>query len=180
MSANLLVDLGNTCQIGVSITGTPVLSGALVAPCSGAVIGQGVDMLNADTYTNLFVMGFSASGQLRVQIQTSDTDVSGSYTDPTSGLAALPGRFQSGGLLWINSGGAGGGVFDTWVSGQQALASGFGGAQGFQRPHRYARANLLSGDFGAGPIVVGFIGNLRTTHSGTGFTFSPGSGTVSV
>ncbi len=179
MSANLLVDLGNTCQMGVSIQGTPVLSGALVAPCSGAVIGAGINMMNADTYCNLFVCGVSASGQLRVQVQCSDADTSGTYTDPTSGIAGFPGSFQSGGILWLNSGGAGGGTLGAQYSGQ-SLASGFAVAQGFIRTGTFVRANLLSGDFGAGPLTVGFISNLKTIGSGAGFTFSPGSGTVNV
>lgn len=179
MSAGLIVDLGNCAQMGVSIQGTPVLSGALVAPCSGAVVGQGISMTNADTYCNLFVAGVMSSGQLRVAVQCANADTSGSYTDPTSGLADLPGAFSSGGVLWLNSGGAGGGALQPFYSGN-AVASGFAVAQGFQRTGAFVRAMLLSGDFGCGPLTVGFISNLRTTGSGGGFTFSPGSGVVSV
>lgn len=181
MSANYIVDLGNSAQIGVSIVTTPVLSGSLVAPCSGAIIGQGINMNNANAYCNLFVAGVSASGQLRVQVQTSDSDTSGSYTDPTSGLpvGALPGQFQSGGLLWINSGGTGGGLLYGGQSGAY-LASGFGVAQGFIRNGTFVRANILSGDFAVGGLVVGFISQLRTTGSGGGSTQSPGSGALNV
>ena len=179
MSANTVLDIGGSCQVGVSINGTPLLSGAGVFPCSGAVIGLGIDMINAHGYTNLFAAGLSSSGQLRIQVQTSDADTSGTYTDPTSGLASLPGAFQSGGLLWLNSGGAGGGLLGAFVSGQ-ALASGWGVAQAFQRPGRYVRANLLSGDFYAGDFVAGFIEQLHTTGSGGGYTLAPTSGSVSV
>ena len=179
MSANLILDLGNTTQFGVSIVGDPVLSGALVHPCSGAVIGNIVDMLHSDTYCNLVVTGFSASGQLRVVVQNSDTATSGALStgDPTSGIAAFPGAFVSGTILWINSGGTGGGVLGAFVSGQ-AIASGFGAAQAFQRTGRYVRALLLSGDFGAGPLTVAFLSQFKTTGSGGGFTWSPGSGTT--
>jgi hypothetical protein len=77
MAAGLVVDLGQEVQFGVSITGTPILSGAIVTPCSCASIGQGIFMGNADTFCNLFVAGFTASGQLRVGVQSSDTDTSG-------------------------------------------------------------------------------------------------------
>ena len=179
MSANLLVDLGNTCQMAVSLTGTTILSGSLFAPCSGALIGQSIFLGNADTYCNLFAAGLSPSGQLRLQVQCADSDVSGSYTDPTSGLAQLPGTFASGGILFINSGGAGGGVLGAFVSGQ-AIASGFATAQGFQRTGTFARVNALSGDFFAGGLAAGFISQLRTTGSGGGFSYSPTSGTVNV
>lgn len=179
MSASYLVDLENTTIQGVSILGTPVLSGALVAPCSGAIIGQSLNFINGNTFTNVFVTGVTASGVLRVQVQTSDTDTSGTYTDPTSGLPQLPTSFSSGGLLIINSGGAGGGDIGALVSGN-AVASGFFTAAGFQRPGQFVRANLLSGDFGAGPLVVGFISNLKVTGSGGGFSYLPTSGTVNV
>lgn len=181
MSANLIVDLGNTAQIGVSIQDNPVLSGSLVAPASGAIIGQGIFMGNADTFCNLFAAGVSASGQLRLQVQCSDTDVSGNYTDPTSGLAQFPGIFQSGGILWINSGGVGNGVLGAQVSGQ-CVASGWAAAQGFQRTGVYARINVLSEGAAqyAGGLVAGFISQLRTTGSGGGFSYSPTSGVVNV
>ncbi len=178
MSANLVVDLNGTCAFGASIFGN-IQSGGPPAPASGAVIGASVDFLNADTYCQVLVNGSMSSGQLRVQVQSSDTDVSGTYTDPTSGLAQLPGVFQSGGLLWINSGGILGGTIGTtgFVSGQ-AVNSGFALANPFQRPGRFVRANLLSGDFGCANVF--FLSNLKTTGSGGGYSPSPTSGVVSV
>lgn len=177
-SAGLVVDLGNTAQEFVSIQDTPFLSGGAVFPWSGAVIGQGGDMINSDTYCNLHVAGVAASGRLRVAVQTAPSDVSGQYTDPTSGLANLPGAFQSGGILWINSG-SDNGVLGAFVSGQ-CIASGFAVSQGFQRPGRYVRAVLLSGDPYAGSLCVSFISQLRTTGSGGGFSLQPSSGSVNV
>lgn len=177
LSANTVVDIGNTCQFQMSIVGN-VQSGGPPSPCSGAVIGLSCDMIHSDTYCNLVVVGASSSGQLRVQVQCSDTDTSGTYTDPTSGLASFPGAFTSGGLLFINSGGAGNGLLGPFTSGQ-AIASGFGQAQAFQRTGRFTRANLLSGDFGAG-VSVGFISQYKTTGSGGGFTWSPQSGPATV
>lgn len=164
MSASYVVDLGNTTVSAPSIVNVNAF------PCSGAVVGNPVDLLLANTMTNLSVVGgLSQSGALRVRVQTSDATTSGTFTDPTSGLAQLPTSFSSGGILFINSGGAG-------------LRSGFQTFAGFQRPHRYARAIALSGDFWQAPLSVGFIGQAKTTFpgSGGGFTYSPGSGTVDV
>src|ERR1700735_4819885 len=111
MSASYLVDLYDTTQQGVSIADPPFLSGGSFFAGSGTVVGQSIFMGNSDSYCNVFAIGNTQSGQLRIQVQTSYTDVSGNYTDPTSGLAVLPTVFQSGGILWINSGGTGGGVF---------------------------------------------------------------------
>ena len=182
MSANLIVDLGNTAAMQLSV-GLGGAGSGLVYAASGAVIGQGVDLRNADTFCNLFAAGngIFGSGQLRIQIQTSDSDVSGNYTDPTSGLAALPTSFSSGGILILNSGALGGGLLGAFTSGQ-SIQSGFAVAAGFQRPQAgtYVRANVLSGDFFAGTLTVGFISQYRTTGSGGGFTYSPGSGSVNV
>ena len=134
---------------------------------------------------------------------------SGAFTDPTSGLAQLPTNISSGGILWVNSGlwslpqggGASGamsvntfGLGTNPVFGGQTPAGGsfpvsgsftvFGSGGGmafgaFQRPHRYARLNILAGSFSA-PIIAGFLSQLRTTGSGGGFTFSPTSGAVNV
>lgn len=179
-SANLVVDLGNTAYIYPSLTFS---GGCWVQSGVGALIGNGCDLLYANTFCNLHVVGqgIFGSGQLRVAIQTSDTDVSGSYTDPTSGLAQFPTSFSSGGILTLNSGSLGGGTFGAGVSGQ-FIQSGFSVAAGFQRPFRYARANVLSGssDFFVGPLSVSFVSQLKTTGSGGGFTYSPTSGTPSV
>lgn len=180
MSASLLVDLGNTCQMGVSIQDTALLSGSFIANGSGTIIGQTVDMLNADTYTNLYGAGVSASGRLRLQVQVSDSDTSGNFFDPTSGFSQLPGAFQSGTILWINSG-LDNGTLGPIISGH-CIASGWMEAQGFIRPGRYARVNVLSEASAqyAGALNAGFIGNYRTTGSGGGFSFSPSSGSVNV
>lgn len=185
MSASLVIDLGNTAQMSVSI-GLGGAGSGLIYPASGAVIGQSISLRNADTFCNLFAAGNAVftSGQLRLQVQCSDTDTSGNFTDPTSGLpsTAFPTSFQSGGILWLNSGGTGGssgGLFGGFVSGQ-AIQSGWAVAGGFQRPFEFARVNVLSGDFYAGTLVAGFISQYRTTGSGGGFSYSPSSGTVNV
>lgn len=165
MSASLLVDLNATTLDVVSIA---TASGGGTLPASGAIVGNAVDMITAGTFTNLFVAaGLSQSGALRVAVQTSDSTTSGTFTDPTSGLAQLPTWFQSGGVIWINSGGAG-------------LSSGNFYCAGFLNPNRYARAIILSGDFYNGPTSVGFINNYRVTGSGGGYTLSPTSGVVNV
>ena len=178
MSANLLVDLYSTCLMQPTLTESPILSGSLLAPCSGALIGNGVNMINANTVTNLFVCGAATSGQLRVAVQCAAADVSGQYTDPTSGLAQLPGAFSSGGILIINSGGLGGGTLGPTTSGQ-VISGGFMVSSIFQRTGQFARAILLSGDFGVCSLV-GFISNLKVTGSGGGTSQLPQSGTPSV
>ena len=55
MSASLLVDLGNTAQQELSISPTGAGSGLAYA-ASGAIIGNTVDLLNADTYCNLHLI----------------------------------------------------------------------------------------------------------------------------
>lgn len=177
MSANLIVDIGGAAQLANTIG---VGSGNTFA-ASGATIGQSIDLINANTYCNLVAMGnyTFGSGQLRIAVQTADADTSGLYTDPTSGMPVFPAPFQSGGLIILNSGGVGNGLFGTFVSGQSAL-SGFAVAAAFQRPQRFARANVLSGDFYAGNLTVGFISQLKTTGSGGGFTYAPTSGVVNV
>jgi hypothetical protein len=153
----------------------------LIYAASGAVIGEIVDLKNANAFCNLFAAGrpVFTSGQLRLQIQTADATTSGSFTDPTSGLTNFPGHFASGGLLWLNSGQAGSGLLGGGVSGQN-MQSGFFVFQGFQRVGRYARVNVISGDFYAGTLTAGFVSQLKTTGSGHGFAYSPGSGSVSV
>lgn len=178
-SANLIVDIGGTAQSYPSIV---MLSG-IAFPCSGALIGQGVDMINSDTFCNLNVVGVpvNASGQLRIAVQTSDSDTSGTYTDPTSGLAQLPTSFESGGILRLNSGGIFNGTFGSGTSGA-FMQSGFSVYAAFQRPQagRFVRANALSGDFYAGALAASFVANLKTTGSGGGYTLSPTSGPVNV
>lgn len=177
MSANLLVDLGNTTQQGVSIMSTTAFPG------SGAVVGDIVDMIHANTYCNLQIIGkaLDASGMLRVVVQTSDSTASGSFTDPTSGMAPnnLPGIYQSGTVLFINSGGLLNGTLQGGVSGQY-VQSGFAAAQGFIRTGRYVRAIALSGDFYRGALSATFISQLKMTGSGAGSTQLPGSGSLNV
>jgi hypothetical protein len=136
-------------------------------------------MLNSDTFCNLQVTGNTQSGQLRIQIQTSDTDVSGLYTDPTSGLAQLPTVFASGGILWLNSGGTGGGTLGAFISGH-SMYSGFCESAAFQRPQRFVRAIMMSGDWFGGPLQANFLSQYKTTGSGGGYSPSPTSGLVSV
>lgn len=182
MSANLVVDLFNTCQTAVSLPGGIVVSpSGFIAGLSGRAVGDVVDMINSDTYCNVFVAGRSVtSGPLRVGIQTSDSTLSGTFTDPTSGLVQMPTNFSSGGWLIIGQSGTNPGILNAGdgVSGQ-FLLSGFMTGGAFLRPHRYARLILGSG-FYDGDIQAGFISNNRTTGSGGGFTFSPTSGTVNV
>lgn len=178
MSANTLIDLGGGAQLGMSLGG----QSGLFAPASGALIGQSIDLINANNYCNVVIAGqcMFLSGQVRVQVQVSDTDVSGNYVDPTSGLAQFPTSFQSGGILWINSGQIGGGVLaGSGLSGQN-IFSGFTTAAAFQRTGRYARLNAISGDFYAGNLTGSFVSQLKTTGSGGGFATSPTSGTPSV
>src|SRR5258708_26177523 len=155
-SANLVVDLAGTAVSYPSYQS----SGSIAGLCGSAVatfVGNGVDLINADTFCNVCLAGqpVIGSGGLVVQVQTSDTDVSGNYTDPTSGLPQFPTWFSSGGLLWLNSGGVlggtipgainqGGGLGNTaGVSGTANsgyfMASGFQVFAGFQRVGRYAR-----------------------------------------
>lgn len=174
------MDLYDTCDTLTSIVPTPFLSGGLVAPGSGAFVGNGVFLGNDNSFCNLFATGQSFSGRLRLAVQCADADVSGQYTDPTSGMSALPTAFQSGGILWLNSG-LDGGVFGPVVSGQNMI-SGFFAAAGFQRPGTFARVIALAEGTAqfAGPLTAGFVSQRRTTGSGPGYTLSPSSGTINV
>jgi hypothetical protein len=163
VSAGFIVDLGNTAQLEPSI----IDDTGFATPASGVIVGQVVDFLQANVFTNLFVgVGPNLSGPCKVLVQTADVTTSGSFTDPTSGLPAMPTAFQSGGIFWAGSGGN--------------AASGVWQAAGFQSPHRYGRAIVMSGDLTNSLVTAGFIKQRRTTGSGAGFTYSPGSGSVSV
>ncbi len=217
MSANLVVDVGGTCQFNPSLV-TPTGG----TPQSGAITGLIIDLKDCDTLCNIWVVGGPASGPVGVQVQTAEpgsgTIISGggfpptgAFTDPTSGLAQLPNNISSGGILWVNSGlvslpGGGGIVSGPGSAGVNVFpfgthpmfnAQGGGGFQAsgnytvfgsgggiafgfFQRPHRYARLNLLAGGTAMTPVVAGFLSNLKTTGSGGGFTMSPQTGTVNV
>src|SRR6267142_5547332 len=102
MSAFLVGDLGGAA---VAYPSLQAASGAS-SPGSGnlgwqggSIVGVGVDLNNANTFCNLNIVGLATinvSGQVRVGVQCADADVSGQYTDPTSGLAQLPTYFASG------------------------------------------------------------------------------------
>ena len=174
MSASLTVDLRQTTDFRASL---------MIGSGSNFTVGQIIDLLYADTYTNVWVAGGvgGGSGAVEIRIQTSDAITSGSFTDPTSGLAALPVNVNSGGIVWANSG--------LWNSGNYSLTAPVDGAPmwcsggidfaAFQRPHRYARLINNSGSY-LGAITAGFVGQKRTTGSGAGFDFSPSSGVISV
>lgn len=177
MSANLVVDLGLTCDY------RPSLALANLGSVSGITVGAIVDLSDANTNCNIFAAG-NGSGVVGLQVQTSDSLTSGSFTDPTSGLprTALPAFLASGGVMFVNSG--------LHVSGRGSLSSPVnnaplfcsGGIQfgAFQRIHRYARLIAQSGTAANTLHTAGFISQKRTTGSGGGFSFAPGSGTVSV
>ncbi len=175
-SAGLILDLAAQGDYRLSLTS---VSGA------GAAVGEIVDLLHANTYTNVWAVGqLGASGSTSYQIQTSDSTVSGTFTDPTSGLARYPQFLVSGGIFVVNSG--------LWVSGNQSLSAPVNNAPMFcsggiqfaalLRPDgagRYARIFMLSGAF-PNPVAAGFIAHKKTTGSGGGFSFSPQTGSVNV
>ncbi len=150
-------------------------------------------MLGLALFGSIFVLPiFLPDGKLRIAVQCADADVSGQYTDPTSGLPQLPRWFSSGGILILNSGGLLGGTLQGALSTQGSnsglpqsgyvIASGFAVAAYFQRPTpgQYTRAIVLSGDFYAGILTATFVSQYRTTGSGGGFSLLPGSGVVNV
>ncbi len=173
MSANLVVDLAQTCDYFCSLQ---VVSGQAIA------VGNICDLLGANTYTQVYCAGAN-SGPLQLLIQTSDDTVSGNFTDPTSGYAAFPVNIISGGVFWVNSGLWNSGFMSPapslGISGAPLFASGGIWFGAFQRPQRYARLLAMSGNLSIQgvPFNAGFIGNKKTTGSGFGFTMSPTSGT---
>ena len=179
MSANLVVDVGGTCQFTVAFTSGNV--SCQICGLSGRVGGPIVDLLHAYTMCNVGLVGLAAlsSGPLIVGIQTADVTTSGDFTDPTSGIpvADLPQQFNSGGNLIIGSGSTGY-VYASGVSGT-AMQSGWVQYASFVRPGRYARVIINSG-FYIGTLQVHFLSQLKTTGSGGGFTYNPGSGTINV
>jgi len=170
MSANLVVDIANTCNYDASV---------MVGSGSNLVVGNIVDLLNANTYCNVWIATAAGSGAVEARIQTSDSLTSGSFTDPTSGLSSLPVNVMSGGCIFANSGiwASGYGPYNSVVDNSVLSASGgiFYGA--FQRPNRYARLILNSGSFPSW-ITAGFISQLKTTGSGFGYSWQPQSGTT--
>lgn len=174
MSANLIVDLFSNADAPTSLQ---VQSGQAIA------VGGICDLLGANTFTNVWVAGWG-SGPIPIKIQTADDTNSGSFTDPTSGLAAFPVNVLSGGILWANSGLAVSGYSSpaSPISGAPLFCSGGIALGAFQRPHRYARLIYDSGNatIAGVPVVAGFIGQKKVVGSGGGFTYSPGSGAVNV
>ena len=175
MSANLIVDIGNTCDYRTSVS---------VGSGSDLLVGQIVDFQHADTNCNVWVAGaIAGSGVVEVRVQTSDATTSGSFTDPTSGLAALdrPGFFSSGGAFFANSGlhSSGNAFLSSVVNTAPLFCSGGIQFTHFQRPHRYARLIYVSGVY-PNTITAGFLSQKLTTGSGGGFTLAPSSGTVNV
>jgi hypothetical protein len=172
-------DFGNGVQHQqISIS---AINGVGGTPASGELVGGIVDMLHANNFCNLFVVGGPTSGPVSVQVQTSDLTTSGSFVDPTSGLPVMPTSFQSGGILIVNSGlWASGSPLGPGVNNAPLFCSGGAQIAGFLRVGRYVRARALSGNAFDAPLTAGFLSQLKTTGSGAGFTFSPTSGTVSV
>lgn len=183
MSANYVVDLRQTTQHAGSIAQRTIAASGVG---TGVVVGKVVDLLHANTFTQVWAAGNDfSSGEVRILVQTSDATTSGSFTDPTSGLppAAFPPGIHSGGVFILNSGlWQSGGVYGPALSGVSRFASGGIEFGAFLRPHRYARLVLLSGTgngiaFQSGAtLTAGFLGQLKTTGSGGGFTQSPSSG----
>ncbi len=136
------------------------------------MIGIGRDFTNAGAYCNVWATGAGTSGIFRVAVQTAPSDVSGSYTDPTSGLANFPSNIISGGILVCASGGN--------ASGGSNMVSGGMEWGAFLRPagHPWVRATVLSGNQHNGHVSVGFLEQLKTTGSGIGYTWLPSSGTA--
>lgn len=167
-SANLVVDLANTVDYFPSLV-----------VVSGAGVGQIVDLLNANAHCNVFVAGVANSGSVPFLLQTSDTTNSGDFTDPTSGLPAnvftsFGNKIASGGIFHANSGLYASGnssPCQAAVTGVPLFQSGNIDFAAFQRPHRYARLNTLSGN--AALLTAGFVSQKKTTGSGAGYSQSP-------
>lgn len=182
--AGYSVDLGFTTQASASLPSTAVAadgpiaitSGGCISSLSGVMIGDIIDLVNANSYCNVFVAGRSiTSGPLLVGVQCSDSTASGTFTDPTSGLPSLTNRFSSGGYMVLGSGPATDatlGVFGSGTSGNYFL-SGFCAIGAFQRPQRYARLYLGSGFGVMAGFTAGFISQLKTTGSGFGTSQQP-------
>lgn len=155
----------------------------LYAALSGGLIGNSVDLLNGHNYCNVLVQGYGTqlSGQIQIQIQQSDSDTSGNYTDPTKGMLSgdLTNQFASGCIMTINPNNSGG-VFGAFQSGQSFL-SGFTAFGAFMRGARYVRANIVSGNTGGcAALSVSFVEQQHVVGSGAGYTYAPGSGSVNV
>lgn len=191
MSANLVVDLFNNVHSQPSLPSTAVAgkggiavtSGGCVSSLSGVLIGDIIDLGDANTVCNVYVAGKPiGSGPLIIGVQCSDSTASGTFTDPTSGLAQLPGKFASGGFLILGSGAWTDGfvgIFGSGVSGNIFLSGVMTGSY-FQRPQQFARLFLASGFADVAGFQAGFITQLRTVGSGGGYSYQPTSGAVNV
>jgi hypothetical protein len=190
---SVIIDIGGACVSQKSIPSTAVAgkgglaisSGGCISSLSGILIGDVVDLRDANTYCNVYVAGLSlGSGPLVIGIQASDSVLSGTFTDPTSGLPQFPRGVTSGGFLIIGSGawaaaGDVGGVFSSGVSGYM-VTSGFMAIAAFQRPQRYVRLFVGSGFMDCAGLTGGFISQFKFVGSGPGFSYLPTSGIVNV
>lgn len=175
MSASLTIDLGSTTDFRASVS---------VGSGSNLTVGEIVDLIDANTYCNVWCAGGAGSGAIELRVQTSDSTASGTFTDPTSGLAAgaFPTFIASGGIFFANSGLPGSGNVGNFAPVAAAPLFCSGGIQfsAFQRPGRYARLLYNSGPF-PNYFEAGFVSQRKITGSGAGFSFSPQSGsTISV
>lgn len=172
MSANTVVDIAQTCDYQASVS---------LGSGSNLVVGGIVDLMQANTFCNVYCAGGGGSGAIQLYIQTSDSTTSGSFVDPTSGLTAgqFPVNVASGGTFWVNSG--------LWNSGNYSMSSPVNNAPlfcsggimfgAFQRPQQYARLINVSGVFPAA-FSAGFVSAKKATGSGAGFSWQPQSGTT--
>lgn len=143
---------------GNIFSGAGPVSGNFTDPTSGlaqlptSLLSGGILLLNSGLYT--IPGGQGASGQL----------VNG-YPIGTLPFGVNPIMNGMGGQASLLSG-----SYPELCSGGISFA-------GFQRPGRYARLMLLSGSTLPPSIIAGFFGQMDTTGSGGGFTYSPQSGT---
>lgn len=168
MSANYLVDIGNTAMFCPSINTT--------VPLSGAVVGQWIDMNDSDSFCNVYVVAAGCSGPLQIAIQTAPgqfdipgsgafsgnilsggAPLSGMFTDPTSGLAQLPTWINSGGILLVNSG-----LYTVPGGGGQQSSSGNGSGSFIGLVNGYPTNTF---PFGINPIQHGMGGTGLTSGS---------------
>ena len=177
--ASLLIDYQNTTQHQTSIA---LATGVGNVPASGVLVGQIVDLVNADANCQMIVTGGPTSGPVFVKVQGADYSsgnqvLSGNFTDPTSGFSVFPSQFLSGGRLCVNSGLWGSG-FGSVVNNAPQFCSGGQQAGSFQRVNRFVRAIAESGLSFDQPIMVNFTSQLIRTDSGNGYTNLPLSGGI--
>lgn len=176
-----ITDIGPQVIALPSITAAGLSSGIFTG-LSGTIIGTSVNLLNAGNYCNVMIAGKGGilSGAIQIQIQQSDSDVSGSFVDPTIGILSgdLTNFVTSGGLVTLNPSN-GGGVLGGLSSGQ-AFLSGFVAFAAFNRGGQYVRANVLAGA-GVANLQVCFVEEAKVKFPTGGYTWSPNaSGVVNV